>query len=69
MGTKSDRYVNLIDEIDELYKGEYQEIKVELKDIFIQIGKDLGWKFNPCLQGGSSLCRKCRHEFNLVYFN
>ncbi len=44
MGTKSDRYVNLIDEIDELYKGEYQEIKVELKDIFIQIGKDLGWK-------------------------
>jgi hypothetical protein len=43
MGVKSDWSVNLIDEISDLYKGEYQEIKDELKDIFIQIGKDLGW--------------------------
>ena len=43
MGTKSDWYVNLTEEISDLFKGDYQEIKDELKDIFIQIGKDLGW--------------------------
>jgi hypothetical protein len=43
MGTKSDWYVNLTEEINDLYKGEYKEIKDELKDIFIQIGKDFGW--------------------------
>lgn len=43
MGTKSDWYVYLTDEISELYKGEYQEIKDELKDVFIKIGKDSGW--------------------------
>lgn len=43
MGTKSDWYVNLTEEISDLYKGEYKDIKDELKDIFIQIGKDLGW--------------------------
>ncbi len=41
---KSTRNVFLTEGIIDVFKGEYSEIRDELKDVFIKIGTDLGWE-------------------------